>query len=313
MTNWERGLRFVVAFVVLVLFGLAACGLVLRQHEMAVVARFGEPRTVLREAGLFWKLPYPIETVYRFDRRIRMYDTRFAETLTRDQRNVIVLTYVAWRIDDPLRFFQAMGTASNAELKLDGLVTHAKNTALGNYDLSALVSTSVEDLRIPRIEEEILEAVAPSAKANYGIEILQVGIKRLAFPESNVRYVFDQMRAERARFAAQFRADGEKKASDIRSKTDLRKAEILAEARKEAETIRGRAEADAARLYATAHRKDPEFYMFQRSLESVKRILGARSTIILGTDAAPFSVLHGPSTAMTRGTTWGDPEGRGHD
>lgn len=291
MSNWQKWVRIFAAIVVVLIIGLAACGFVVQQHQVAVLAHFGDPVRTISEPGLYWRWPYPIESVYRFDGRVRIHDTRYSENLTKDKRNVVVMCYVAWRIDDPLLFLQAMGTVESADTKLDGLVTHAKNTLLGSYDLSAFVSTEQGDIKVHEIENAILTDVRTQAKESYGIDVRQVGFKRIVFPEENVKYVFDQMRAERAQFAARFRAEGEQEAATIRAQANLQKAQILADAHHKAEEIRGEGDAEAARIYADAHAKDPQFYAFLRSLDSLKNILGSRSTVVLKTDSAPFAVL----------------------
>ena len=216
-----------------------------RQNERVVLTRFGRPVRVLVEPGLYGKWPWPIETVNRFDARLDFYDARISEALTRDKRNVIIPVYVAWRIDDPLKFLQSLGSADNARSKLDGLVTSARNTVLGGYDFAQLVSTNRDEVKIPEIEHTITELVAQQAKQSFGISVEQVGIKRLTLPEANTQFVFERMRAERAQFAAQYRAEGQQRADEVRAKTDADKIVILADARKYAEETRGKAEAEA--------------------------------------------------------------------
>ena len=291
MKDWQQWVRLLAAVVVVTVIALSACGFIVQQEQVAVLTHFGKPVKTTLEPGLYWRWPYPIERVYRFDKRIRTYDTPYSESLTKDKKNVVVMTYVAWRVADPVLFLQAMGTVEKAENALDGLVTDAKYTVLGNYELDALVSTTRGDIKVNEIEANILKEVASEAKQKYGIDVRQVGFKRMMFPEENVKYVFDQMRAERAQFAAQFRAEGEREAADIRAQADLQKATILAKAEEESDKIRGNADAEAARIYAEAHAKDPEFYAFLRSLDSLKKILGKKSTIVLKTDSAPFAVL----------------------
>jgi membrane protease subunit HflC len=198
---------------------------------------------------------------------------------------------VVWRVAEPLRFYQSLGSVEGADAKLDGLVTNAKISVLGGYDLSSLVSTDPEDLQVEEIEARILAEVADKAADKYGVTIEEVGFQRLSLPEGNTRYVFEQMRAERKQYAARFRAEGEREAAKIRADTDLEVAQIRAEANEEAARIRGEAEAEAARIYAEAHSLDPEFYRFKRSLESMEKLLGKQSTVVLRTDAAPFDVL----------------------
>lgn len=278
----------------IILLGLAFFAFTwqLREGQVAIRLRLGKPVDVVDDAGLHVRVPWPVEQVVLLDGRRRVLKTRHTEMLTRDKKNVILLSYVVWRISDPLRFYQSLGTIEGADAKLDGLVTNAKLSVLGGYDLSALVSTEPTDLKAEEIEEAILEDVVLKAGEKYGVSIEEVGFERLSLPEGNTRFVFDQMRAERRQFAARYRAEGEREAEGIRSATMLEVAEIRAEANEQAARIRGDAEAEAARIYADAHSADPDFYRFTRSLDSLGKLLSGKSSIVLRTDSPPFELLH---------------------
>jgi membrane protease subunit HflC len=296
------GLRWLVAAGAVALIAAAGFVFTVREGEVAVVTRLGAPRAVVADAGLHAKLPWPLERVHAFDARARVFTSRFVETLTRDKRNVVLQAFVVWSVGDALAFLQAVGDQQSAEDRLDGLVTNAKNGVLGRHDLSALVSTTPGAIKIGEIEEAVLRDVEATARERLGVRIHQVGLSRLGLPPENVKFVLDQMRAERAQVAARHRAEGEREASTIRAQTDLDAARIRAEGRRQAAEIRGRAEAEAARIYGEAHRRDPEFYRFVRSLESLKTVLGRRSTIILRTDAPPFDLLEtGPGAPAAGG------------
>lgn len=278
--------------------GLILLGLVfyaftwqLRESSVAIRLRLGRAVDVVDVAGLHGKLPWPIDQIVYLDGRRRVLKTRHTEMLTRDKKNVILLSYVVWRVADPLRFYQSVGSVEAGDSKLDGLVTNAKISVLGGYDLSALVSTKKEDLKTEEIQNEILANVVTNATEKYGVEIEEVGFERLSLPESNTRFVFDQMRAERRQYAARYRAEGEREAQAIRSSTMLEVAEIRAEASEKAARIRGEAEAEAARIYAGAHSVDPSFYRFTRSLDSMGKVLNERSHVVLRTDSPPFRLL----------------------
>lgn len=202
-------------------------------------------------------------------------------------------TYALWHVDDPLLFFQAVGTTTQAQPAVNGLLTNAAIGVMGRYDLSALTSTTVEEIQIDAVERDLLLAAAPTAKESYGLVIDHVGIMRLSLPEENISFVFEQMRAERRQYAARFRAEGEKEAARIRAETSLEVARIEAGATEEAARTRGQADADAARIYAEAHRLDPDLYRFTRGLDSLDKIVGEKSTVILRTDAEPLSLLKG--------------------
>ena len=305
--NWTR---WIVGGVVVVSIILSSMLFSLPENRVAVVTRFGNPVRTHDRPGLHMKLPVPCERAYILDARKRVSETRLTETLTKDKKNLILVTYSVWQVDTqgngPVNFLQALGDIPGAEGKLDGVVTNAKNSVLGNYDFTDLVSLDEDEQKIDKIEQDILEEVrrevqAREGMAGYGIQVSQIGIKRLALPEENISYVFEQMRAERRQFAERFRAEGEKEASVIRAETDLQVARLRAEGKEKSAEIRGEAEAQAAQIYAAAHRMDPSFYRFTRSLESLQKLLGANTTVVLDTRTPPFDVLKNPGIAESGG------------
>ena len=283
-----------VALVLVTLLVGYACYLQVREGTAAVVTRFGEPVRSITEPGPYFKLPWPIEDARVFDMRKRVFNTPYTATLTRDRRNVVLLTYVVWRIEDPRLFLQSVGDETAASAKLDGMVTAAKNTLMGRYDLSALVSTDAQQIKTPEIEDAIVSDVQTVASEKFGINIEQVGFKRIAYEEANVTAVLAQMRAEREAEAKQLRAEGDKESRRIRDDAAVRSEELLREGRLEAGKIRGEAERAAAEIYAKAHRTDPEFYRYWRSLEALKKTLGQDATVVLRTDQGFFNLLTDP-------------------
>ena len=274
-------LRWLLAAGIVALILVSSASFILREGSVAVITRFGAPRAVVTTAGLHARWPWPVETVHVLDARQRLFNSRFAETLTRDKRNIVLRTFVVWSIGDPLPFLQAVGDLSAAEDRLDGLVTNAQNAVLGRYDLAALVSTDAPSLRIPEIEGEILADVRDTARERFGVAVHQVGLKQLGLPPENVPFVFDQMRTERQQFAARYRAEGDREAAAIRSQTDLDVARVRAEAQQTAAEIRARAEAQAARIYAEAQGRDPE-----RGADAVEQRGRERGPHAISPDAA---------------------------
>ena len=299
--------RWILAAGILATIVASSVVVAVREGQVAVVTRFGAPRTVWPDAGLHVKWPWPIEQVWRFDARHRLFNSRFVETLTRDKKNIVLRTFVIWSIGEPLTFLQSVGDLATAEDRLDGLVTNAKNAVLGRYELVALVSTDPTRLKVPEIEADILADVRGTARERFGVDVRQVGLKQLGLPPENVPFVFEQMRTERQQFAARYRAEGEREAAAIRSQADLDAAKVRAEATQKAAEIGARADAQAARIYAEAQSRDPELYRFLRSLDSLKTLLGQRATVILRTDAAPFSLLTTPGLTEGVGSTPGQP------
>jgi modulator of FtsH protease HflC len=287
----QRVLRGVIGTLALAAILFEATGIVVGEGQAVLVTRLGRPLRAATQPGLHWKLPWPIDRATWLDLRRRVYETGHTEMLTRDKKNIIARTFVVWRIGDPLAFTQAIGAASGAEGKLDGLLTNAAIGTLGGHDLSALVSTNPSDLQVDQIESELLAATAPVAQRSYGVVIEQIRLERLALPEANVSAVFDQMRAERRQYAAKFQAEGEREASRIRSEAELEAARISAKGAEEEARIRGESAARVAKIYGDAHRVDPDLYRFTRSLESLDKLVTGSTSLVLRTDSEPFSLL----------------------
>lgn len=285
------GLRILLAAFLLMLLFYNACVLPVPEGYSAVIAHLGDPTRVIETSGPHFMWPWPIDSYYLFDTRNRVYNTRFTQTLTRDKKSIILLTYIVWNVAEPLTFLQSVGTYANAEQKIEGLVSSSKNNVLGNYDLSNLVSTDPTQLKLEEIEAKILESVAGRARENFGVTISKLGVKRLAYPENNVAAIFTQMKAERGQFAAKYRAEGRMQASIIVSETDLEIAKINADAVRASAAIKGEADRQAAEIYAEAHSKGREFYKFNRSLEVLEKMINQNTTFILRSDQPPFDLI----------------------
>src|ERR1043166_3229300 len=289
--NMQRWLRAIMGSLAVLAIAFSATAVVVREGHAVVIPRYGHPLRTATTAGLHWKLPWPVDQSLLIDMRRHVYETGLTEMLTRDKKNVIARTFVVWRVGDPVAYIQAIGTDKAAEEKLDGLLTNAAIGTLGGHDLSELVSTTPSDLQVDQIESELLGSTAPMALRSYGVTVEQVRIERLALPSDNVPAVFEQRRAERRQFAAKFQAEGELEASKIKSEAELAAARIRAKGAEEESRIRGEAAAQVAKTYADAHRVDPELYRFTRSLESLGKLLTGNTSLILRTDAEPFSLL----------------------
>jgi membrane protease subunit HflC len=283
----------------LILIALAAwvttCFFVVDQTEYVIQMRFGDPVRTLIEPGFYVKWPWPVDDLVRFDNRLMVLENPGPnevdkEYLTQDEqsgigKNVVITTYTCWRIKrDPasvLRFLETMGDRVSAEARLGDVVVSELGTALGRNDFSVLVSTDPDQHKWTEFMESIRERCADRVEQAYGIEIVDVKIQRLNFPDQNRRNVFDRMRAERETIAARYRSEGDEKATTIRAQANRQRTEIEAEAYEEAEKTRGKADAEAARIYAKAYGKDPEFYNFLRTLEAYEKTLSYGTTVIL--------------------------------
>ncbi len=253
--------------------------------DYAVITQFGKPIVTRSSPGLYLKWPEPIQTVNRFDKRLQIYKTRLIEYLTSDRKNFIFQCFVCWRIVEPLKFFQSVGSKLIGEEKLDDLVSAQLGIAIGETPMKNIISTNEKEIKLSDIEQTITSKVDKKATENYGISVVSVGIGRLALPQSNAQSVFERMRAEREAMAAQYRAEGKKESTKIKSEAEREKSFILSKAYKEAEITKGQGDAKAATIYASAYKKDPEFYQFWRTLQSYPKIFDHKSTIVLSTDS----------------------------
>ena len=259
-----------------------------KETEFVLVTQFGRPLYAISNAGPHAKWPFQSATY--FDRRLRIYNPRPSEFLTRDKKNIVVDSYVAWRIEDPNRFLQSVGDPVAAEMRLHDIVWSGLSAALGAHDLESLVSAAAP-VQTADLMDRLVELTDRAALAEYGIGVVDVRIKRLNLPEQNKQSVYARMRAERERIARQYRAEGEEQALGIRADADRQKAETLSVAYKEAETIRGQGDAESTRIYGQAYSKNPRFYKLLRTLEAYKKVLDDKTTAILSSDSELLRVL----------------------
>ncbi len=276
-------------FVIVLLGTWSACFTV-DETEYAIVTRFGAPAREIKAPGLYFKLPAPIDRALKLDHRLLVYDLPERnepprEFLTHDKKNIEVSAYACWRIDKPLRFLETVRDRGGAEARLGDVITSELGKTLSTNDLSALISTKPEEMRLHEVMSEIKSACAARVGEEYGVEIVDFRIKRINFPEQNRRSVFDRMRAERKRIATRHRSEGEELATKIRAEADRKRAELLSDAERQATEVRGRAEAEAMRIANEAHTRDPEFYEFLRSLQSYETSLREGTTLVLPADS----------------------------
>jgi membrane protease subunit HflC len=276
--------------------GIAAVALVLifrtlftvNETEFVLVTQFGQPVATITNAGLHAK--WPFQSTNYFDRRLRIYNPRPSEFLTRDKKNIVVDSYVAWRIQDPNRFLQSVGDPVAAEMRLHDIVWSGLSAALGAHDLDTLVSAAGR-VQTGDLMDELSQLTDRAALSQYGIAVADVRIRRLNLPEQNKQSVYARMRAERERIAKQYRAEGEEQALSIRADADRQKAETLSAAYKDAEKIRGQGDAESTRIYGQAYSKNPRFYKLLRTLDAYKKVLDDKTTAILSSDSELLRVL----------------------
>jgi membrane protease subunit HflC len=281
----------VAALIVLALIVRSAV-FVVDETKTAIVTQFGDPVRAIRDAGLHWKLPQPVQAVRMFDKRLLVYDPKPTEFLTNDKKNIVADAFVAWRIGDAQRFLETVSDRAGAEVRMADIVASELGATLGRYPLHALLSTAQDSMRVGEIMGEVTEGCRALAGTDFGIEVVEVRMKRVAFPEQNKQSVFDRMRAERERIAMRYRSEGEEEAIKVRAEADKERQEILAEAYRRAEAIRGEGDAEATAIYARAFNADPEFYKFVRTLESYRRFLDDKTTVVLSSDSELLRLLN---------------------
>ncbi len=259
--------------------------------ESVVVTRFGDPVRVELEPGLRLKIPLGIERLERISNQTHLLLPDKAEYLTRDKRNLEVSSFLLWRVADPLLFVRSVGDRAGAEARLAMVLGSEIGNALGDIEFSDVLTESQESRVLDDLAGDLRQRCAAIASSQYGIEVVDVRIRRLAFPDLNRIAVFERMRAERQRIAVKYRSEGEEQATKIRSEADLKRAQILADAEQQAALTRGEGEAEAARIYAEAVRRDPEFFEFLRTLEAYEEFIGEDTTLVLPADADLLDLL----------------------
>lgn len=259
--------------------------------EYAIVTQFGNPVRAITGAGLYTKLPDPVQSVIRLNNRLRLYTLPQAEFLTQDKKNIVTESYATWRVSDPLLFYETVKDAPGAEARLADMLASELGVALGTYPLSSLVTINAEDLQLPAMMDQVRSNV-DSRTAQYGFTVTDVRLKLITYPEANQASVFQRMRAERERIARQLRSEGAEDAAKIRAEAETEAATIRSEAQSQAEAIRGEADAKAIRIYADAYGKDEEFYRFLRTLQSYGEFIDEGTTLILPADSELLQFLN---------------------
>lgn len=263
-----------------------------REIESALVTTFGKPTRGITEPGWYFKWPVPIEQVYKFDSRMRVFEADLGETTTKGAVPIIVNTYVVWKIAEPLVFFNAVGTIKEAENKLLSQLSDTQNKVIGSHDFAEFVNSDPAKIKFEEIQNEMLADLKQPVRVNYGIEIKTLGIKQLKISEEVSKDVFERMKAERSRKTEATIAEGNAEATKIKTDADSKRTELLAAADARAMAIRAEGDADAAKYYKMLE-EDPDFAMFLRNIEALKKYLEKRSTIVLSTDTEPFELLKG--------------------
>lgn len=318
----NRGISLFLGMIILVGLLLASGAIyVVDETQQVVLTQFGkligQPKT---EAGLNFKIPF-IQTANYFDKRVLEWDGDADQVPTREKRLIWVDTIARWRISDPLQFMKRVRTEAGAQTRLDDIIDAKTREIISSNNLieairnsnrllekgdtemletvsSEFGKTALEKINAGReaLADEIL-AKSKEAVADYGIELIDVQIKRINYVQEVRNKVYERMVSERKRAAEQFRSEGQGKRAEIEGQMQKELKEIRSEAYKVAQEIKGKADAEAIKIYAEAYNKDPEFYSFLRTLETYRKTVGEDTTMILTTDNDFYNQLQGPGVA----------------
>nr|CAX68889.1 Band 7 protein, HflC protein [uncultured bacterium] len=285
------------------------------ETEQVIITQFGEPiGKPIRQAGLYFKTPF-VQEVNRFDKRILEWDGEPNQVPTLDKRYIWVDMTARWRIVDPLRFMQSFGNETVAQARLDDVLDAAARDAISSHnlveairntnaivnrqknqpkgdDIDAISSETIESISYGReaLTRDILKH-ASERLADFGIDLVDIRIKRINYVQDVLRKVFERMISERKRAAEQYRSIGQGNKAEIEGRMARELEQIRSEAYRKAQEIKGNADADAIKIYADAYNRDPEFYAFVKTLDTYRNAVDGNTTLMLSTDSDLFKFL----------------------
>ncbi len=287
-------ITIVIAAVLVVIFALLLFTFQVRQSEVAVLTTFSKPAANnIDQPSLYFKWPWPIQQVYRFDQRVQNFEDKYTENYTGDHNTVMVSVYVGWRISDASRFFQVWrgGSVVAAQQQLETMLRSATLAVVGQHNLSDFVNPDPKQLKFEAIENEIKTAVQSQlASQNYGMSIEFIGIKKLGLPEAVTQTVFDRMKSERNKYISEAQNEGAKQATMITSTAERQAAEVIANALAVATRIKGEGEAEAAKTLSV-FQQNPDLAIFLEQLKTLENSLNQKSTLIFDERTPPFSLF----------------------
>jgi len=295
-------ITFIIGAVLVVIFALLLFVFQVRQSEVAVVTTFGKPVATYTNAGAYFKLPWPIQKVYKFDQRVQNFEDKFSENYTADSVTLLSSVYIGWKISDGQRFLLTIrnGSIPDAQQKLEGILRSAKNAVIGKHQLSEFVNPDPQQLKFEGIEGEIEQTVrAQLSTNNIGISLEFLGFKKIGLPDSVTQTVFDRMKSERQQWISKYDSEGNAEAQKIRSAAERQAAETVAQAELLANRIRAAGEAEAANTF-TVFQQNPELANFLLRIDALKNF-GQKSTVILDERIPPFDLFtHLPTNSVAK-------------
>jgi membrane protease subunit HflC len=292
----NRSLIIGLVALVVIAFVVSASSFTVAQSEAVIVTRLGEPKDVIQDPGLHFKVPVIDTIAARFSKKVLNFDAPEREVRTSDQKLVRISAFVRYQITDPYTFYRVGRTTQNAEGQIASVLISNLRARVGNVAMQDILTPQRAVLMSDIKQELIKQAAAP-----YGIEIIDVRFKRVDLPPENSETIFNQMRSQRAQEAAGIRASGEASAREIRAEADKQQVVTLAEARRQSEILRGQGDAEATRVYNEAFGQDPAFFDFYRSMQAMQDGLRGDNTTFVGSPSGDFFRYFGqeaPTTAQ---------------
>jgi len=282
-------MKWILPVIILVLFLqlIFSPFFIVNETEQVLILQLGQPVRTIQKAGLYFKLPAPIQTSLFFEKRVLEYDAEPAEIITLDKKNMIIDNFCRWKIINPLKFYESVKNLYGAQARLDDIVYSELRVSLGQHELAEIIADKREF-----IMNEVTEHCKVKA-LEYGIEIVNVLIKRADLPPENEKSIFQRMQAERKRKANMYRSEGAEEAMKIRAQTDKEKTIILAEAMEKSEQIKGEGDGEATKIYAESYGKDPSFYQFYKTLEAYKTSFDTSTTVVLPLESEFLKYMSG--------------------
>ena len=279
----DRILKALIFIVVAVGFLVYSTFFIVKETHQAIVLQLGEPKKVYKDAGLYWKIPL-LQNVQLIDKRVLDIDAPAEEVIALDQKRIIVDAYAKFIITDPLKFYISVGNERVAQSRLSSIINAKIRGVLGKENLVNLISNERTKLM-----NKITKDVAEEAK-DFGINVIDVRIRRADLPSANSEAIFKRMQTERTREAKEFRAEGFELGQTIKSTADKEVSIILAEARKTSQILRGEGDGLRNKIFAEAFGRDPEFFSFYRAMQSYEKSLinGSETSLVLSPDSEFF-------------------------
>jgi membrane protease subunit HflC len=256
----------------LILFGIFSSFFTVNQTQQALVLQFGEPKRIIQDPGLAFKLPFIQDAIFYESRVLSLIPQDAEEVILADQKRIQIDAYARYRIEDPLLFYQTVRNELGARARLESIIDSSVRRVLGSETLASILTGQRENIN-GSIRDEVNASVD-----SLGIEIIDVRLRRADYPESTSQNIFNRMKSEREREAKEFRATGDEEAQKIRADAEKTRTVIVAEAKREAQEVRGQGDSNAIRIYADSFGQDPEFFSFYRSMEAYRKSIGESGT-----------------------------------